>query len=398
MDEAYTKANDAFTEANTKYTTASDKLKTLTEDYDATLILFNNLQTKFDLASEDFKTAAKPYDDALAAYNAALLAEADINAAIKTMNQTIDTFPVDKITQDNLANISTDIAAWKEKYDAAKQALTDALSNSWPIIEEYQAQNDLYNTSSIAPTSLLTSVFNPGDFKSKLTQYIVDAETAMQNNVDNAETYQTYYQAYSDYQLAFEEYTEGWSTNNVGDPNNDFEGVWRPAINSLYTLDFTSIGYSDDDLKAITTIGDWELFIAAYEKIGLEKIDEASQYSDYLAGVAAKWAEAKVKLADEINAFNAKTGSNVEVDFDYNVDYITSTAKAMVTGLKTTHIYNLDMLNSFPLRSGDDAYTWLRGKRFSNAQSYRGSISGQEEEDIITPLPPFVPEMIQPSL
>lgn len=114
MDEAYTKANDAFTEANTKYTTASDKLKTLTEDYDATLILFNNLQTKFDLASEDFKTAAKPYDDALAAYNAALLAEADINAAIKTMNQTIDTFPVDKITQDNLANISTDIAAWKE--------------------------------------------------------------------------------------------------------------------------------------------------------------------------------------------------------------------------------------------------------------------------------------------
>ncbi|MFD1901216.1 hypothetical protein GQR36_16595 [Enterococcus termitis] len=123
--------------------------------------------------------------------------------------------------------------------------------------------------------------------------------------------------AYSNYQTAFDAYKTGWSIGNSGDPNDDYTNIWQPIINSLNTLDFTSISpeYTTENLQQMTTADEWNSFVATFEKTVNEQVTNFSNYADYLKGVSTAWNTAQLELKEAIATFNSLTSSTVQIYF-----------------------------------------------------------------------------------
>ncbi|WP_321383452.1 hypothetical protein [uncultured Enterococcus sp.] len=331
------------------------------------------------------------YEEAKAAYELAEIAKNHINLAIANMNTVIADFPSGEITQENLPAIDLALADWTAAYESAKVALDIVYHDELPVILAYQEKNELYNDSGTAPIDNIVQTYSPESFSEDLEAYIVEVDYVAMELIEKANAYKTFYEAHDQFLLAFDEYTIGWKAGNTGDPNNDYQNTWQPTINILqnfiYGGNFEIIGYSDSQLQSMTTLGEWEEFVADYESAGNEAITSASDYAEYLNEVSNTWAAAKVEMEHVTDAFNASTNANVILSG--RVDPLSVQASGMIHGMSSALAYNLASLKSFPFVEwpGETVYTWL--SYACNAQGYQGVISGQSRINTVTNFPEF---------
>lgn len=331
------------------------------------------------------------YEEANAAFELAEMAKNQINLAIANMNTVMADFPSGEITQENLPAIDLALADWTAAYESAKVTLDTVYQDELPVILAYQEKNELYNDSGTAPTDNIAQTYSPESFSEDLEAYIVEVDYVAMELVEKANAYKTFYEAHDQFLLAFDEYTLGWKSGNVGDPNNDYQNTWQPTINVLqnviYGGNFEIIGYSDSQLQSMTTLGEWEEFVAVYESAGNEAITSASEYAEHLNGVSNTWAAAKEDMEYAAAEFNALINANVILSG--RVDTLSVQASGMIHGMSSTLAYNLVSLRSFPFVEwpGETVYTWL--SYACNAQGYQGVISGQSRINAVTNFPEF---------
>lgn len=403
LDTKYIAAYTAWEKADTTYKTAAGNLDSLQGQYTETLNAYNQLKEKYDLAKEDFKTAAKPYEDALEAYKNAVTAQTTINDAITEMNNVLDTFPTDQITQDNLTGIPDALATWQARYDAAKIKLANAYTDAWPVIETYQNLNKEYNKSGLIDLSQqISNVYDPSNFGQLFSDFINDAQAVMEENVKNAKTYQQYFIAYKAYLDSYETYMEKWAEGNEGDPANDLMLIWQPTINSLRKQDrnYNLLGYTNEQLQSMFTVEEFEAFILSYETKGAEALKNINNYNtNYIVNVDTEWTAAQNQLKDEITEFTNATGIKVNSFFDDGM--LTSNTTEMYNQLSIAYTTNVNYLKQTIERyknySGTvSVYTWITVYN-NNYLGFDGSVGGQPTPDLIV-VPPIELKTIKTKL
>ncbi|MBL1226229.1 hypothetical protein [Enterococcus sp. BWR-S5] len=337
----------------------------------------------------DYSSAV--YEEARTAYELAEMAKNQINLAIADMNTVIADFPSGEITQENLPAIDLAIADWTAAYESAKVALDTVYHDELPVILAYQEKNELYNDSGTAPIDNIVQTYSPESFSEDLEAYIQAVEADAMELIEKANAYKNFYEAHDQFLLAFDEYTIGWKAGNAGDPNDDYQNTWQPTINVLQNFlfggNFDIIGYSDSQLQSMTTLGEWEEFVAVYESAGNEAITSANDYAEYLNEVSNTWAAAKEEMEYAVADFNVLINANVILSG--RVDPLSVQASGMIHGMSSALAYNLASLRSFPFVEwpGETVYRWL--SYACNAQGYQGLISGQSRINTVTNFPEF---------
>lgn len=374
VNSKYSQAEASWNEADQKYQMAKEKLKEIEENYLDVMSLYTKLKNKHKEATDKFDVEGQPYRDALEAYEKALIAQENINTAISHMNQVIAKFPVHDITLENSDIISTLLENWKAEYDEAEQMLREVSSNSWLTIGEYQARNDAYNNSSIAPSIKLDLVYNYTDFDTQLTDYINEANEVADKNLENARSFEAYFAAYKTYHEEFDNYLKGWKPGNVGDPNNEQE-KWLSIINAMMTSDFSNLGYTKEALSEMETTSEWDEIVSAYEQQGAKSVENVKKYAEYIISVSDTWTAANVVMTTAINQFEQKT--QIVIPKPAANNRLGVAAKSVL--YEADNIYNSSLAtlknDPYPENCEDNVYQWLIGQGFGTSLSWR--ISGQ---------------------
>lgn len=312
-------------------------------------------------------------------YDAAYAASNAINEQAEALNQIIAEFPADAITVENAENIASIIESWQADFGQVKDSFEATYNANWPLIIAYQEDLEQYNLSGFAPEGNITEGFYTETFN--ITEFLEDVEAISTENVNSALAYGNYYLAYNDYISAFEQYTAGWQLNNPGDPDNDFNNVWKPTVNSIYEMNFAPLGYTDQELSDMYSTEEYNSFIETYKTKGGEVIDKLAVYTDYLVSVSDELTAAKDVFENKLNEFNAATASNLI--FMRRTDPLAIGARGALDGMQKAYDFNVDVLVTNI--KGDDRSVYEHLSYLSQIR-YAGVTSGQRSiESIVAP-------------
>lgn len=349
----------------------------------AALILVSGLST-YALAANN----SKNYQEVYNANQNAEKAKNNINQSVLDMKNIIANFPEDKITFENYKNGSKDIEKWLSDYRNAYNNLAKIKTDYYPILDDYQEKLDMYNNSGEAPLNNIKEAFRANDIIANTDIIIGELDSTMSKNIEKMEAYDKYYKARIKLDEDFERYKEAWSA----DPNSDLSGAWTEIINSYGNDDFSPVGYTIDQMKAMNTKDDLVKVIDAYDLKTSETFDKVKNYSEYIMGVSNEWSKNKEEFSLAVADFNSKTGNSVTVKF--TVDRLQTQATQIVSAADMTIDHNVSYLRSIVdvYYEGENVYEFVYNTK--SALSVRLQIIGQNNIGTILAENSFNPEVV----
>lgn len=351
---------------------------------------FQELEGKFKTAQALFAEASLPlqtYYDALEAQESAQSAADTFNALVDEINDLLSHFPAVEAGADLLGgDYATQLAQWMDDFGALMPKLPPALNDLVTAAEAFEAANEAYNASGVAPAgNPVGAVVLPEGFAAAVNASLAEISQDVDDAIKEIQAYLTMLEAARTFNERYAEYSD-----TVEEAEDSLIDDLNPQFLCLkygVTQNLALVGLPGYNLDQVATVENLQPIVDGYkqytplaiESAILKVQDAVDRSKSYLA-----WQE---EYQDALEQFNQATGQSYYFYFD---DLMTSLPNIEQTILNVEEAYQYNVSNL------ESSFSLINGNR-SLSDLLRGG-NWKTSGDTFAPAPNYAPTITVPAI
>lgn len=336
IEKAFQTAKDAYDDIAEKKSELEQEYQTIELLYEDAFLKLEGLEKEIEVGEEAYETAKQAQEKAQTAVN-------QLNEELTQMNQIMSEFPnTDLFGEDYDSRLSD----WQAEYEAQKTKVEVSKNAAFEAIEAYQAANDAYNASGIAPEEKLETVFGPTDFEKNYEEYLSRLEEKKANNITKIDEY-------IKIKTAREQLVQDWNVYIQGQQKeleiitdtNKLLGCLAPQYPKYYDPSRLGPQFDETYMEQPPTVENVSALVAAYKTLveGLQpQID--TTVTAAIEGIN-QYVQQQQEFYEKIQSFNDKTGMNLEFTVRKILDAL-GVLEGMQTDLSNAVEFNINFYES----------------------------------------------------